>query len=179
MAFNPEDRTNNVIGDVVTNRQPVMKGFFGSDVHTLANAIMKFENSAEDYEKLINNQHTQWNNPGNLIYKEGIAGTYKRKDQKVTDLRVRGANPRPDGKYNYYMKFNSPQEGYDALVKQLERYASGKNTVDKNSPSWTIDDFIERYAPTGQDNTKEQTDNYKKHIKRIIMAEIDKHGSNI
>ena len=45
---------------------------------------------------------------------------------------------------------------------------------DNKSQDWTVDEFIETYAPTGIENNPQQTGNYKAYITSILKREIAK-----
>ncbi len=104
-------------------------------VKSLADAIVKNENNAASSTAIQAN-----NNPGNLKF-EGQAGA------------VQGS-PASDG--GYYAKFNTSQDGYQALLNDLQsKYSSGKYS--------TLNDLMSVYSPNSgaPGSTSGSTDSQK------------------
>lgn len=74
-------------------------------------------------------------------------------------LRRWGGMPRVEG----YVKFETYDQGRQALIQLLENAAQGKSTI--YSPHDTIEDFVNKYGPAGD---HEQLDEYIQTIVETV-----------
>lgn len=111
-------------------------------VYTFAKAIKEHEGFFDGSLSFRNN------NPGNLKF-AGQAGAVKA-DEKG------------------FAVFGTYQQGWDALVRQIEIAASGKSSVYR--PSMTIREFFKKYAPLENGNTPEK---YAEFVAKFLGVSPD------
>jgi len=94
------------------------------------------------------------NNPGNLEY-IGQPEAEKGEARKNPD----GSVMKRDGETVHWAKFESPEEGFEAVVQDIEAKQKGKTSTDLDGNS-SIADFIKIYAA----ENKEKTERYLKFL---------------
>jgi len=95
------------------------------------------------------------NNPGNLMY-VGQQGS------------VRGGSKRGGG---YWAKFSSPEDGFNALIKDIEFKKQGKSKTGISGDS-TIADFFKRYAPPSENDSDKYIKSVSKRLGISALAKI-------
>ena len=98
------------------------------------------------------------------------AGTLADKNNNPGNLRLAGQAGATKGQGGF-AKFNSPKEGYNALVKDLKIKQSGKSRTGLTKDS-TLEELINVYAPSSENDTNQYVSDISKWLKLPASTSI-------